>query len=107
AARFQGPRRGAARLLGQAITDRRGQPHHEVGRNQRERRQLELGGARFVGGEPAAVNLRRDAVEGLSRPQKALAQKYFYDAAGSALFECICRLREYYPTRTELAITKR
>ena len=78
-----------------------------MGRNQRERRQLELGGARFVGGEPAAVNFRRDVVEGLSRPQKALPPKYFYDAAGSPLFERICRLREYYPTRTELAITKK
>ena len=82
-----------------------------MGRNQRERRSLELGGARFVGGaqfsEFAAVNFRRDVVEGLSRPQKALPPKYFYDAVGSQLFERICRLREYYPTRTELAITKK
>jgi dimethylhistidine N-methyltransferase len=50
---------------------------------------------------------RQDVLEGLARPQKALPPKYFYDAAGSALFERICRLDEYYPTRVELAITKR
>ncbi len=43
---------------------------------------------------------------GLSLPQKALPPKYFYDAAGSTLFERICRLREYYPTRAELALTR-
>jgi dimethylhistidine N-methyltransferase len=47
-----------------------------------------------------------DVLAGLSRPQKALAPKYFYDARGSALFEAICRQPEYYPTRTELALTR-
>jgi len=47
-----------------------------------------------------------DVLAGLSRPQKALAPKYFYDARGSALFEAICRLPEYYPTRAELALTR-
>ena len=46
-------------------------------------------------------------VAGLSRPQKSLPPKYFYDARGSRLFERICRLPEYYLTRTELAITRR
>ena len=50
---------------------------------------------------------RKDVLEGLARPQKALPPKYFYDAAGSRLFERICRLREYYPTRVELSITRR
>jgi L-histidine Nalpha-methyltransferase len=45
-------------------------------------------------------------IAGLSLPQKALPPKYFYDAAGSRLFERICRLREYYPTRVELALTR-
>ena len=49
----------------------------------------------------------RDVLEGLSQPRKSLPPKYFYDAAGSRLFERICRLREYYPTRLELAITRR
>lgn len=48
----------------------------------------------------------RDVVTGLSRPQKALPAKYFYDAEGSALFEAITELPEYYPTRTELALMR-
>jgi dimethylhistidine N-methyltransferase len=48
-----------------------------------------------------------DVIEGLSQPRKSLSPKYFYDAAGSRLFERICRLREYYPTRVEVAITRR
>jgi dimethylhistidine N-methyltransferase len=42
----------------------------------------------------------------LSLPQKALPPKHFYDAAGSRLFERICRLPEYYLTRAELALTR-
>ena len=48
-----------------------------------------------------------DVIAGLSLPQKTLPPKYFYDAAGSKLFEKICRLPEYYLTRTELALTRR
>lgn len=48
-----------------------------------------------------------DVVAGLGQPeQKVLSPKYFYDAAGSALFEQITVLPEYYPTRTELGILK-
>jgi len=50
--------------------------------------------------------LREDVIAGLSLPQKALPPKYFYDARGSRLFEAICRLQEYYPTRSELALTR-
>jgi L-histidine Nalpha-methyltransferase len=46
----------------------------------------------------------RDVLLGLARPQKALPCKYFYDAKGSALFDEICELDEYYLTRTELKI---
>jgi dimethylhistidine N-methyltransferase len=45
-----------------------------------------------------------DVVHGLGRPQKELPCKYFYDERGSALFDEICELDEYYLTRTELAI---
>lgn len=45
--------------------------------------------------------MRREVAEGLSRPQKVLSPKYFYDRRGSELFEKITRLPEYYPTRTE------
>ena len=47
---------------------------------------------------------RADVLAGLARPHKRLPAKYFYDAAGSALFDRICELPEYYPTRTELGI---
>ena len=47
-----------------------------------------------------------DVISGLSLPQKALPPKYFYDDAGSRLFERICRLPEYYLTRAELALTR-
>ncbi|MBO0765843.1 MAG: L-histidine N(alpha)-methyltransferase [Hyphomicrobiaceae bacterium] len=43
-------------------------------------------------------------LDGLSRHQKSLPCRFFYDAEGSALFEEITRLPEYYPTRTETAI---
>jgi len=45
-----------------------------------------------------------DVVAGLSQRPKSLSPKYFYDAAGSALFEDICLTPEYYPTRTETAL---
>src|SRR4051794_41862241 len=48
----------------------------------------------------------KDAVAGLSQQPKQLSPKYFYDAAGSDLFEQITRLPEYYPTRTELGILR-
>ncbi len=53
---------------------------------------------------PDTENLRADVLGGLAQPRKALAPKYFYDACGSELFEAICGLPEYYPTRTELAM---
>ncbi|MGE0259626.1 MAG: L-histidine N(alpha)-methyltransferase, partial [Alphaproteobacteria bacterium] len=50
----------------------------------------------------------RDAVfAGLSREPKSLPCKFFYDARGSALFERICQVPEYYLTRTEIAILER
>jgi len=47
---------------------------------------------------------RREILAGLKAPQKRISPKYFYDDRGSALFDEICRLPEYYPTRTEAAI---
>ncbi|MFM5981326.1 MAG: L-histidine N(alpha)-methyltransferase [Sphaerospermopsis kisseleviana] len=43
----------------------------------------------------------KDVIEGLSKKHKTLSPKYFYDDRGSLLFEEICDLPEYYPTRTE------
>jgi L-histidine Nalpha-methyltransferase len=54
---------------------------------------------------PAEVlTFRDDVFRGLSSPNKELPCKYFYDAEGSRLFDAICRLDEYYPTRTETAL---
>jgi dimethylhistidine N-methyltransferase len=47
-----------------------------------------------------------DAVAGLTAAPKRLPPKYFYNKRGSALFERICELDEYYLTRTELAIMR-
>ena len=44
---------------------------------------------------------------GLQANPKHIACKFFYDARGSTLFERICTLPEYYPTRTELALLDR
>lgn len=53
---------------------------------------------------PDTENFLDDVLSGLAQPRKVLAPKYFYDARGSELFEAICELPEYYPTRTELAM---
>lgn len=45
-----------------------------------------------------------DVIQGLTRTPKTLPPKYFYDDRGSELFEKICELPEYYPTRTEAII---
>src|SRR2546428_8944881 len=77
--------------MGQAFPGRRRQPHQEVAR---EPRGQQLSG------------FREDVIAGLSLPRKSLSPKYFYDAAGRRLFDSICRLREYYLTRAELALTR-
>jgi dimethylhistidine N-methyltransferase len=51
-------------------------------------------------------SFREAVISGLSRPRKAIACKYFYDEVGGRLFDRICRLPEYYPTRTELRILR-
>ncbi len=45
-----------------------------------------------------------DVIQGLNQTPKTLSPRYFYDDRGSDLFEQICDLPEYYPTRTEAAI---
>jgi L-histidine N-alpha-methyltransferase len=50
--------------------------------------------------------LRADARAGLTAVPKSLPPKWFYDAQGSALFEKITQLPEYYPTRAERAILR-
>jgi len=53
---------------------------------------------------PGEESFRDAVLKGLGRAPKSIPCKFFYDARGSALFEAICRLPEYYPTRTEVAI---
>jgi dimethylhistidine N-methyltransferase len=53
---------------------------------------------------PGEESLRDAVLKGLGRNPKSIPCKFLYDARGSALFAEICRLPEYYPTRTEIAI---
>jgi len=55
---------------------------------------------------PAPADMRAEVLAGLALPRKSIPPKYFYDARGCELFDAICRLPEYYPTRTELAIMR-
>lgn len=54
--------------------------------------------------DKAVSTFAGDVAEGLSQQPKVLHPKYFYDERGSQLFEEICELPEYYPTRTEQQI---
>jgi dimethylhistidine N-methyltransferase len=56
---------------------------------------------------PTEESFREAVLAGLSRERKAIPCKFLYDARGSALFEQICELPEYYPTRTERRILSR
>lgn len=56
---------------------------------------------------PPRADFRTDVLDGLRRGSKSISPMYFYDAPGSALFDDITELPEYYPTRTELAIMDR
>lgn len=58
-------------------------------------------------GADADAALRADARAGLTARPKHLPPKWFYDARGSALFEKITELPEYFPTRTERALLER
>ncbi len=52
----------------------------------------------------ANASIAAELAAGLCAPAAAIAPKFLYDALGSKLFEAICELPEYYPTRTEAAI---
>jgi dimethylhistidine N-methyltransferase len=54
--------------------------------------------------EPALMAIRAELSGGLLQPQAQISPKYLYDVLGSKLFEAICELPEYYPTRTEASI---
>src|ERR1700727_491691 len=54
----------------------------------------------------AVDSFAADVIAGLTAKPKRLSPKYFYDLAGSALFERITQLPEYYPTRCEIALLR-
>ena len=56
--------------------------------------------------EPTLEAFRTAVLDGLSATPKTLPCKFFYDAEGSRLFDQICELPEYYPTRTETALLR-
>ena len=55
----------------------------------------------FSASEHSPIAVGQDVINGLSQSPKVLPPQYFYDDRGSQLFEQICALPEYYPTRTE------
>jgi L-histidine Nalpha-methyltransferase len=57
-----------------------------------------------LGPDDLRAGMLADVARGLQATPKELASKYFYDEEGSALFDAITRLPEYYPTRTERGI---
>lgn len=56
---------------------------------------------------PDVADDEAEILAGLSAAQKRISPKYFYDQRGSELFDEICALPEYYPTRTELKLMDR
>lgn len=58
----------------------------------------------FTDYHPAPADFYAEVMQGLQQTPKAIAPKFFYDAQGSHLFDAICELEEYYPTRTEMQI---
>lgn len=58
----------------------------------------------FIDLNPAMDDFLTAVLDGLSKPSKELPCKFFYDERGSQLFDRICELEEYYPTRTEIGI---
>lgn len=67
-------------------------------------RKLESGPLGLYDFEPLRKTFLNEVLQGLQDARKELPSKYFYDDAGSQLFEQICELDEYYLTRTELSI---
>ncbi len=60
----------------------------------------------FFDQQPEVADFRADVIKGLSASSPYILPKYFYDEAGSRLFEKICSTEEYYPTRTEVSIIR-
>jgi len=63
-----------------------------------------VGATELLNQAPAQQEFLAEVLAGMRQPRRALPCKYFYDETGSKLFDEICELDEYYPTRTELRI---
>jgi len=61
---------------------------------------------RFFDQHPEIADFHAEIIQGLSARDPYIPPKYFYDEAGSRLFEEICNTEEYYPTRTEVRIIR-
>ncbi|WPL16846.1 Histidine-specific methyltransferase EgtD [Thiorhodovibrio winogradskyi] len=60
----------------------------------------------FFDDHPKPADIRAEVLRGLALPEKRIPPKFFYDEPGSRLFDAICELPEYYPTRTEIGILR-
>lgn len=58
----------------------------------------------FIDMNPDVGDFRTELLSGLAASPKTIPSKFFYDARGSVIFDRICALPEYYPTRTEIGI---
>lgn len=61
---------------------------------------------KFQDNHPPESDFAQEALDGLRASPKAISPKFFYDEAGSHLFDAICKTNEYYPTRTESLIIR-
>lgn len=59
---------------------------------------------RFYDYSPRSADFKHDVLAGLAKRPRAIPPKYFYDRAGSELFDKICEQPEYYPAQTEIGI---
>lgn len=67
-------------------------------------RTLTTPGVELIDFQPDTDHFREAVLRGLSRRPKTLPCKFLYDEEGARLFDEICELEEYYPTRTEVGI---
>ena len=59
---------------------------------------------RFYDEHPQPATMQEEVLQGLASRPRRIAPKFFYDERGSRLFDAICELPEYYPTRIEMGI---
>ena len=70
------------------------------------RHMINNSGNSYIDYSPTAISILKEVLAGLSKNQKSLPPKLLYDKRGSEIFEKICLLHEYYPTRAETEILK-